>query len=348
MLNTAALFIPVFLLIVLVEWYISYRKKDKRFVFKNTAMNVTIGAIDQLCSIFYFALLYIVLQYVYNHFRLIEISNLWYQWIIGYLAVDFISYWYHRFSHRINLLWAGHITHHSSEHFNLSNGFRTSPFQGLNRIVFWAILPVFGFSPIILVLILKISGIYDFLLHTQYVPKLGWLEKIIITPSLHRVHHGKNDIYIDKNYGSTFVIWDKLFGTFQGETEPVVFGIKSNYLDNNPINAIGGHYRYLWNTMKSTKNVNDKLKVLVMPPEWNIKDQVTENNYKPVKKMISSVTILNVLSIVLLCCSAGIIALLVFWDFLNFWELIIFSVIGVSIMTASTVYLNQNIFLNSK
>ncbi len=348
MLNTAALFIPVFLLIVLVEWYISYRKQDKRFVFKNTAMNVTIGAIDQLCSIFYFALLYIVLQYVYNHFRLIEISNLWYQWIFGYLAVDFISYWYHRCSHRINFLWAGHITHHSSEHFNLSNGFRTSPFQGLNRIIFWAALPVFGFSPVILVLILKISGIYDFLQHTQYVPRIRWLEKVFITPSIHRAHHGKNDIYIDKNYGSTFVIWDKLFGTFQEETEPVHFGIKSNYFDNNPINAIGSHYLYLWKTINSTTQVKDKLKVLLMPPEWKMNDQVIEINDRKVKKTISSSTFKNVFGLVLLFCSAGMITLLVYWDLLASWELILLSAIGIGTMVAATVYLNQNNVLDAK
>jgi sterol desaturase/sphingolipid hydroxylase (fatty acid hydroxylase superfamily) len=112
----------------------------------------------------------------------------------------------------VNILWAGHMTHHSSEHYNFSNSFRTSLFQGVNRILFWSILPVFGFSPVMLVVLLKISQLYDFLLHTEAVPKLGILEKILVTPSQHRVHHGRNDLYINRNYGSTFVVWDKLFG----------------------------------------------------------------------------------------------------------------------------------------
>src|SRR4051812_13732144 len=215
MLNTIILLMPVFLFVAFIEGYISYRKRDDKYTVGNTTMNLAIGAIDQTCSLFYFTLLYLVLKYVYTHFRIFEMRNNWQQWVWAYIAIDFLSYWYHRFSHRINILWAGHVTHHSSEHFNFTNGFRTSLFQGINRIIFWSCLPLFGFSPLVLVVTLKVSGIYDFLLHSAYIPKLGFLEKILITPSLHRVHHGKNDIYIDKNYGSTFLIWDQIFGTYQ-------------------------------------------------------------------------------------------------------------------------------------
>ena len=268
MLNTIALLLPVFLLLVGIEWYISYRRGDERYTSGNTAMNMTIGALDQIGALFYFVLLYLVLEYVYAHFRLFTLENNWYQWVLAYVVVDFLSYWYHRFSHEVNILWAGHVTHHSSSLFNFSNGFRTSLFQGLNRILFWALLPVFGFSPVVLVIILKISGVYDFFLHTQYIPKLGFLEKILITPSQHRVHHGKNELYLDKNYGSTFVIWDKLFGTFQEETEPVTYGITSPYVDNNPWGAINYHYVYLWRTMQTIPGWLGKLKLLVMPPAW--------------------------------------------------------------------------------
>jgi alkylglycerol monooxygenase len=107
-------------------------------------------------------------------------------------------------------------------------GFAPPSFQGINRIIFWAFLPLFGFSPLILIVIFKVSGLYDFLQHSAYIPKLKYIDKILVTPSAHRVHHGKNEVYIDKNYGSNFIIWDRLFGTYRDETEPVKFGITSS------------------------------------------------------------------------------------------------------------------------
>ena len=343
MLNTFALLIPGFLLIVLIEYYISYKKQNNRYTAGNTMMNITIGAIDQIGSLFYFTLLYFVLKYVSENYKLIEINNVWAEWILAYIAVDFLSYWYHRFSHRINFLWAGHITHHSSELFNLSNGFRTSLFQGINRILFWALLPIFGFSPLTLVVILKVSGIYDFFVHTEYGPRLTFLEKVLITPSLHKVHHGKNDIYVDKNYGSTFSIWDRLFGTFQKETEKVNFGVTGNYNDNNPIWAIGYYYTLLWNASKSTSKWSDKIKIWFMPPDWKLKDiQVEAQASKPLKKEIP--TFLKKYALFQISISVvGVIALLVAKDFLSFLEFGLSIGIFIIMMTNVTLIYNNNI-----
>jgi alkylglycerol monooxygenase len=276
MINTIALLIPLFLIVVSIEGYVSHKSKNNRYKSSNTTINLTIGAIDQISSLFYFVLLYFVMDYAYVHFRMISIDSFWYQWVFGYITIDFLSYWFHRWSHKVNILWAGHITHHSSDLFNLSNGFRTSFFQALNRILFWSILPIFGFSPVILIILLKVSGIFDFIQHTQYIPRLGFLEKILVTPSLHRVHHGKNDIYIDKNYGSTFIIWDKLFGTYQAETEKVVFGIKGNYVDKNPLSAIG-HYSIFICGMKSIQRLCGGIKLefyLWLPPIIKFKTMI--------------------------------------------------------------------------
>lgn len=343
MLNTIALLIPVFLLIVFVEGYFSYRKRDHNYTIGNTTMNLAIGAIDQTCSLFYFALLYFVLKYVYEHFRLFEIPDGWSKWVLAYVVVDFLSYWYHRFSHRVNILWAGHVTHHSSEHFNYTNGFRTSVFQGINRIAFWSVLPVFGFSPLLLVITLKVSGIYDFIVHTSYVPRIGFLEKILITPSLHRVHHGKNDIYIDKNYGSTFVIWDKMFGTFQEETETVQYGIKSPYIDNNPFKAIGHYYHYLWTTMLAAPRWSDKVKIFLMPPEWKPElvrksETLLPNLHSHIPHYLKSYAWFQIV-----CCAGGLITMLVYKDFLSYWEIMLFSVVGVTAMANSAMIFNENV-----
>ncbi|MCB0707040.1 MAG: sterol desaturase family protein [Saprospiraceae bacterium] len=343
MLNAIALFIPIFLLLVGIEWYISQKKEDQVYATGNTVMNMTIGAIDQISSLFYFVALFVVLEYVYTHFRILEIDNNWMQWVLAFFAVDFLSYWYHRLSHTMNIFWAGHVTHHSSEYFNLTNGFRTSFFQGINRIIFWAVLPVFGFSPIVLIVILKISGIHDFFLHTQYISKLGFLEKIFVTPSLHRVHHGKNDIYIDKNFGSVLLIWDYLFGTLQRETEEVQYGIKGHYVDNSPVVAIGHHYFYLWKTISKTKQWYNKFKLLVMPPDW-VPDEVQSTEGTPVQGSVSITTLQRSYAYFqTTICVIGVILLLVFKNMLSIWELLLFSGILVSSLSISTLIFNKNI-----
>ena len=343
MLNTAALLIPVFLLIVLFEWYISYKSHNNRYTTANTTMNLTIGAIDQIVSLASFALLFIVMEYMYNHYRIVHVENIWYQWIGGYIAVDFLSYWYHRWSHRINILWAGHITHHSSEHFNFSNGFRTSPLQGINRIVFWALLPVFGFSPVALILIFKISGLFDFLQHTEYIPKLKYIDKILVTPSAHRVHHGRNEKYIDKNYGSNFIIWDKLFGTYQEETEKVNYGITSSYKDINPLSAIGFHYQYMWNTIKAARRWQDKIKVPFMPPEW--KPEIIEAVNMPEHKVSTTISKQEnrYAWFQLAACTTGIITLLAYYNYLTYGQIMLLSIIAISEMSNVTMIFNKSI-----
>lgn len=343
MVNTIALLIPVFFVVVLIEGYISYKKRDNNYTTGNTMMNLAIGAIDQVCSLFYFGLLYFVLDFVYHHWRIVDLPGGWLQWVLAYIAVDFLSYWYHRFSHRVNFLWAGHVTHHSSEHFNFTNGFRTSVFQGINRIMFWSCLPVFGFSPLVLLITLKVSGIYDFLLHSSYIPKLGFLEKILITPSLHRVHHGRNAIYIDKNYGSTFLVWDQLFGTYQEETEKVEYGIKSPYVDNNPFTAIGHHYRYLWQVMRSTPRWADKLKVLVMPPEWKPPVAMPPGYVLPGSAAEVPAHLRHYAWFQVSCCISGLIVMLVYKDFITEWELLLYSCIGLTSVANSAMIFNANV-----
>jgi alkylglycerol monooxygenase len=267
MIDYLPFFIPFFLLIVVAEWYISHERRDHNYKESSTVNNIAIGAIDQLGSVFIFIVMLFILYFFYDNFRLIDLKTDYKHWIFAFIAVDFVTYWYHRFSHRVNILWAGHITHHSSGQFNLTTGFRVSVFQGLNRIVFWLILPVLGLDPLISLTCFKITGIWTFLLHTNYIGKLGFLEHILVTPSLHRVHHGRNDLYIDKNYGQFFIVWDKLFKTYQVETEKVEYGIKARFIDNNPITAITHQYTNLFQRIKSTARLKDKIKLCLMPPE---------------------------------------------------------------------------------
>lgn len=342
MLNTIVFIIPVLLVVAGLEWYLSYKHEKKIYTAGNFVINVAIGAMDQVFSLVYFVGLYISLQFVYDHFRLLTLQPHWYHWITAYVVIDFLSYWYHRFSHRINFLWAGHVTHHSSEHFNFSNGFRTSFFQGINRVAFWSCLPLFGFSPVMLVILLKISGLYDFLLHNQHVPKLGWLEKILVTPSHHRVHHGRNDIYIDKNYSSTFIIWDKLFGTFQEETVPVEYGIKGPYVDNNPFMAIGYYYYYLWKCIGEQSGLFNKIRLLFLAPDRTPKPN--ENSLALIRQSnpFGSIQLRQYAWLQLAVTVPAMIIMLLFKDFIPLWEFIFYAVTGISAVGCAARILNNN------
>jgi sterol desaturase/sphingolipid hydroxylase (fatty acid hydroxylase superfamily) len=331
------------LFVVFIEWYISYKNNKHIYTRGNFAMNLAIGAMDQVCSLIYFTALFFTLQFVYSNFRFATLEDHWYHWVIAYVLIDFLSYWYHRISHRVNIFWAGHVTHHSSEHFNFSNGFRTSFFQGINRIIFWSCLPLFGFSPVMLVIILKVSGLYDFLLHTQYIPKLGFLEKILVTPSQHRVHHGRNDIYIDKNYGSTFVIWDKLFGTFQEETEPVEYGIKGGYVDNNPFMAVGYYYHYLWHAIKTQKKLYDKIALLFLPPDRTPKPDVDYEIRRNKRAKVTSFRLEHYAWFQLASAVPGLIVMLAYKDFLPLWEVALYSITGITCISGAAMILNGNI-----
>ncbi|MCB9244984.1 MAG: sterol desaturase family protein [Flavobacteriales bacterium] len=336
--NAFTVLIPLLLIGVGIEWYVSAKRGDDRYSSGNLMLNLAIGAMDQIAALAYLGLLYVILDHVYTHYRMLEFGDQWYVWVLAYVAVDLISYWYHRIAHRVNILWAGHVTHHSSERFNFSNGFRTSFFQGFNRILFWSVLPVFGFSPLMLIVILKVSGIYDFLMHNEYVPKLRYVEKILITPSLHRVHHGRNDIYIDKNYGSTFSIWDRMFGTYQEETERVEYGIKGNYSDRDPITAVFHYYEYLFRMCAGISGWKNKLKVFIMPPEWQPIQIV--NGHSRLRGATGS-PFLKFYNIWQMTFSViGVLLLLVYKDRFAFWEFMICSGIVVAQMAKAAMVLN--------
>lgn len=161
-------------------------------------------------------------------------NGLWWEWVVVFLLEDLAFYWFHRASHRIGLFWASHVTHHSSRHYNLSVALRQTwvPFTGF---VFWLPLMLLGLDPLMVLTCQAISLAYQELLHTRLAPRLGPLEWILNTPRHHAVHHGSNDPYLDKNYGGVLIIWDRLFGTYARESEPITFGLTHDLGSANPI-----------------------------------------------------------------------------------------------------------------
>ncbi len=203
-----------------------------------------------------------------HQFRIVDIHPAWWSFALLFVAEDFCYYWFHRSHHDVRMLWAAHVNHHSSTHYNLTTALRqswTTPFTG---VLFWAPLALIGF-PIEMILIQKsISLLYQYWLHTELIGKLGWFERIFNTPSHHRVHHGRNALYLDRNHAGIFIIWDKMFGSFEPEGEPVDYGLTKNIDTYNPVKIAfhewGAMLRDSWNA----ETWRGRLGYLFMPPGW--------------------------------------------------------------------------------
>ena len=197
--------------------------------------------------------------YQFKLFNISEILPIWVLWILTFVMIDFVFYFYHRISHRVNFLWAIHMSHHSSEEMNFAVSFRQAWFGPVSKIPFFMTLPLLGFDPTIIAVAGVISTLWGIVGHTQIIGNLGPLEWIFNTPSHHRVHHGANPQYIDKNYGNLFIIWDRIFGTFEPEDEPVKFGLVRNVNTFNPTKITFMGWIDIFNNIKGSKNLNEAL-----------------------------------------------------------------------------------------
>ena len=200
-------------------------------------------------------------------FNLTEILPIWVLWVITFLAIDLVFYFYHRISHRVNFLWAVHMSHHSSEEMNFAVSFRQAWFGPVSKIPFFMILPLIGFDPTIVAVAGVVSTLWGIFGHTQIIGKLGPLELIFNTPSHHRVHHGSNKQYIDKNYGNLLIIWDRIFGTFEPENELVKFGLVRNVNTFNPTKITFMGWTDIFKSIKNASSFNEVIYYLFGPPK---------------------------------------------------------------------------------
>ena len=210
--------------------------------------------------------------YVYLYqFKFITVNELlptWAVWIVTFVMIDFVYYWYHRFSHRVRFMWAVHMNHHSSEEMNFTVSLRQAWFGPITKVPFFIVMPLIGFDPIITAVAGVASTLWGVIGHTQWIRRLGVLEYILVTPSSHRVHHGSNECYIDKNYGNLLIVWDRLFGTFAEEIEPVRFGIRENVKTFNPIKITFMFWQQMVSDFKNSKNQKERLLSFFGKPEW--------------------------------------------------------------------------------
>jgi sterol desaturase/sphingolipid hydroxylase (fatty acid hydroxylase superfamily) len=263
-----AFIVPAFLLFVGLEYWIAKRKgKENLFNYASSVSNISIGIAERLLNLFITGSFYALYVYLHKHFALFSIPNHWSIWLLLLLATDFVWYWYHRLGHEINLLWGAHIVHHQSEEFNYTVSARITTIQAVVRNLFWCVLPIVGFDPLMVISILVVHGAYSFFTHTQVIGKLGWIEKIFITPSHHGVHHASNDKYLNKNYGDIFVFWDKLFGTFQKEEEKPVYGLTHPLKSHSFLWQHFHYYFELAEACRRSGSLVQSLKIIFGKPE---------------------------------------------------------------------------------
>ena len=237
-LNFLAFAIPLFLFFIAWEYLYSKRSGKNFFQYAESVANINVGIAERLLDLFTTGLFFYFFTYVYENFALFDIKESFLVWVLLFLVTDLIWYWYHRFAHEINAFWAAHVVHHQSEDFNYTVSARITVFQAVIRSLFWAVLPLLGFPPLMISILLLVHGIYPFFIHTQALGKWGWFEKILVTPTHHGIHHASNPEYLDKNYGDVLIIWDKLFGTFAEENK----NIKITYGLTKPLES----HSFLW------------------------------------------------------------------------------------------------------
>jgi len=260
--------IPVFFILIGLELIFS-RVKNKDYYRMNDAVtSLSNGIGSEVVGIFMKAILLMAYIYIYDNLKFIDMGTTWWSWGILFMGVDFFYYWFHRKSHEVNAFWAAHIVHHSSEEYNLTTALRQAWFQNSFSWVFYLPLAFMGFSPAMFITIKAINLVYQFWIHTKLIGKMGFLELFMNTPSHHRVHHGKNPKYLDKNYAAVFIIWDRMFGTFQQEEEEPVYGITNTLTSWNPVWSNLHYWSELFALAAKCSKFSDKVRVFIKPPGW--------------------------------------------------------------------------------
>jgi sterol desaturase/sphingolipid hydroxylase (fatty acid hydroxylase superfamily) len=207
--------------------------------------------------------------WLYQH-RLFEIGTGFWAWVLLFFTEDCLYYWWHRASHEVRFLWAAHENHHSSQYFNYSTALRQSYTTPFTVPLFYWVLPLLGFHPLMVLTQISISLIYQFWIHTELVGKLPrWFEFIFNTPSHHRVHHGANVEYLDRNHAGILIIWDRLFGTFEPERAPVVYGLTKNIETFNPLRIAFHEWAAMFRAMARADSWRARLGYFFEPPGWS-------------------------------------------------------------------------------
>lgn len=262
--------IPAFLVTMATEAAMLRRHPDKKgYWAPDTRASLTMGVVNVLINLgmkgVQLALLAWFSQFAPWHLD----PWSWQSWVVGIIAVDFAYYWFHRLSHEVRLLWAAHVNHHSSEFYNLSTALRQSWTTPFTTLPFYWPLALLGLDPVMILAIEALNTLYQYWIHTELIGRIGPLEAVLNTASHHRVHHGTNVEYLDRNHAGMFIVWDKLFGTFEPERAPAVYGLTTNIHTFNPFRIAFHEYQAIWRDVRRARNLREALGYVFAPPGWS-------------------------------------------------------------------------------
>lgn len=266
--NPILLSIPIFLVLIGAEAIYDRIKNRQLYRLNDATTNISCGIVEQSTGLFAKVFTVAAYHFMFTNFAIFNIPDTWICWVVAFVGVDFFYYWAHRMSHQVNFMWLGHVVHHQSEDYNLSVALRQSTFQKIFTFYFYFPMAILGFPTEWFLLISAYNLLYQFWIHTEVIGRLGPFEYVFNTPSHHRVHHGRDPKYIDKNHGGTLIIWDRLFGTFQQEEEVPTYGITKPTATFNAVYANIKPFQELWSEMKQLPGLKNKLLLAVKPPGW--------------------------------------------------------------------------------
>ena len=275
--------IPFFSLLIIIELIMEKAKGTDYYRVNDSINSLTAGVLSRMTGIIKQLFPLTIYVVAYEQLALFELVPSWWVWVIAFVLYDFCYYWNHRFGHEMNILWAAHVVHHSSEEYNLTTALRQSG-SSLFSWIFYIPMAILGFDPIVLITVGSFNLIYQFWVHSRHIPKLGWYEWVFVTPSNHRVHHAQNQIYLDRNYGGVFILWDRIFGSFQEEldSEKPIYGVRKALKSWNPLWANVHVYSQLFKDCWHAKRWQDKLIIWFKRTGWRPVDVV--QNY-PLSKV---------------------------------------------------------------
>ncbi len=260
--------IPLFFLLMGVELAWSVWSGRHLYRLNDFIANLGCGIGSQVVGAFTKTVIFAAYLWTYDHLRVLTLPQSALTWVVAFLLVDLLYYWFHRLSHEVNFLWAAHIVHHQSEEYNLSVALRQSWWQGLFSWWFYLPMAVLGIHPVLIVTVGAFNTLYQFWIHTKAIGRMGPLEAVLNTPSHHRVHHGSDPKYIDRNHAGTLIVWDRLFGTYQREEEEPVYGITTPLSSWDPVRANFHYWGELIDLAKRCTRWSDKVRVFLKPPGW--------------------------------------------------------------------------------
>jgi sterol desaturase/sphingolipid hydroxylase (fatty acid hydroxylase superfamily) len=269
-LDPIALAVPIFFLLIGLELLVARARGRRVYRFTDSFADLGCGVTQRVVLLLFEVALLAVYALLYEHGRLWTFApdSPW-PWVIAIVGVDLGYYWWHRLSHEVNVLWAVHVVHHQSEDYNLAVALRQAVLSPVTVMPFYLPLAVLGVPLLPFFIVNALSTLYQFWIHTELVDRMGVLERVINTPSLHRVHHGVNPEYLDKNYAATFICWDQLFGTLRREEAPVVYGVSHPLRSFDPVWAQVQPFWALWQAMRRAPSAREAIRFMLASPAWH-------------------------------------------------------------------------------